>query len=110
MNINELLLTFLKSKMRNAWIENEIIKVYVRKGRHILAGEVRTTLDIAAVSVQEEFSRQGIFKSFLKFAHETNPFQATFVECVHNEILASFLLRNGWTQTEESFFLKKIGS
>lgn len=97
------------------WIDDDDMKVYVRKGRHILqAGKVRVTLDIANVTVEEDKRGKGIFSNFLEKAHEMNPWDATYVECVHNQDLAVFLLKSGWMMVDptltvgaNSFFLMK---
>ena len=97
------------------WIDDDDMKVYVRKGRHILqGGKVRVTLDIANVTVEEDKRGKGIFSNFLEKAHEMNPWDATYVECVHNQDLAVFLLKSGWMMVDptltvgaNSFFLMK---
>lgn len=97
------------------WIDDDDMKVYVRKGRHMLqaGGKIRVTLDIANVTVDEDKRGQGIFSNFLEHAHEMNPWDATYVECVHNQDLAVFLLKSGWMMVEpstmgaNSFFLMK---
>jgi hypothetical protein len=97
------------------WLDDDDMKVYVRKGRHILqGGKIRVTLDIANVTVEEDKRGKGIFSKFLEQAHEMNPWDATYVECVHNQDLAVFLLKSGWMMVDpsltvgaNSFFLMK---
>lgn len=98
------------------WLDDDDMKVYVRKGRHILqaGGKIRVTLDIANVTVEEDKRGKGIFSKFLEQAHEMNSWDATYVECVHNQDLAVFLLKSGWMMVEpslvvgaNSFFLMK---
>ena len=99
------------------WLDDDDMKVYVRKGSHILqvGGKIRATLDIANVTVDEDKRGKGIFSKFLEQAHEMNPWDATYVECVHNKDLAVFLLKSGWMMVEpnvgaylsNSFFLMK---
>jgi len=95
------------------WLDDESMKVYVRKGRHLLkpGGKIQVCLDIASVEVDEEKRGQGIFSDFLNKAHEMNPWDATFVECVHNQDLALFLMKSGWMMVEasipQSFFMMK---
>lgn len=86
------------------WLEDNDMKVYVRKGRHLLQSgdKIRVTLDIANVVVEEDKRGQGIFSKFLEQAHEINPWNATYVECVHNPELAVFLLKSGWMMVEPS--------
>lgn len=102
--------------VRNLWLQDDTMKVYVRKGFHILSQgqRVSVTLDIAAVEVEEEKRGQGYWNEFLTKAHEMNPWDATFIECVHNPRLAASLIRHGWINVPsnmpgriESFFLPK---
>lgn len=61
------------------WLADDKMKVYVRKGRHILSpavGKAQITLDVASVDVLEEFQGQGLFSEFLEKAHEMNPWEA----------------------------------
>jgi hypothetical protein len=92
---------------QSKWLEDNKMRVYVRRGFHNLDGKPRICLDIANVTVFEE--QQGTWTEFAAKAHEMNPWDCTFVECVHNEHLASWLLRSGFTPTEamESFYLPK---
>ena len=115
MTIIEKLSEFIKnadnSGPRNLWIEDENMKVYVRKSRRLLAGKMICALDIATISVDESKQRQGFCTNFLTEAHESNPWDATFVECVLDKNLSSSLIRRGWILKEgeetESFFMPK---
>ena len=114
MNISKRLEEFIKNsqdkRMNNVWIDDENMKAYVRKSYHLIEGKMTPTLDIASIAVDEEKQKQGFCSRFLEDAHEKNPWDATFVECVLNPDLASHLLRNGWLpcQLGESFYkLKK---
>ncbi|MEI8270924.1 MAG: hypothetical protein WCG45_06180 [bacterium] len=114
MNIFEKLKNFIdeskEKRINNSWIDDENMKVYIRKGYHLIEGKMTPTLDIASISVEEEKQNKGFCSQFLEDAHEQNPWDATFVECVLNTNLASHLLRNGWLpcQLGESFYkLKK---
>lgn len=81
----------------NKWIYGDHIKAYVRKGHRMLYGRnILTTLDIASIEVDENKQNQGLFTAFLNKAHELNPWDATYVECVLNPNLAAFLIKNGW--------------
>lgn len=97
-------------RIRNKWIDDENMKVYVRKGYRLINKKMVQTLDIASIAVDEDKRRMGFCSKFLEEAHELNPWDATFVECVLNQNLACHLLRNGWNMKEEenSFYkLKK---
>jgi hypothetical protein len=90
--------------MTNEWLMADDMKVYVRRGYHVCG----FCLDVASVEVYDK--GQGTFTRFLEVAHALNPWDATFVECVHNERLAAFLVRKGFardTADPQSFYLKK---
>lgn len=74
------------------------MEIYVREGYHYINGMKRTTFDIANVEVYHK--RQGIFTQFLKEVEEINPWDAVYVECVHNVLLEAFLLKQGYTWVE----------
>jgi len=112
----EQLADFIKSSedshTNNLWLQDDIMKVYVRKGRHMVyPGKLSTTLDIAAVEVDEDKQSQGHWTAFLDKAHEMNPWEATYVENTLNPILATSLIRHGWMPVPgaypESFFMPK---
>lgn len=92
---------------KNEWIHDAFMKVYVRKAFHRLrTNEILTTLDIASVEVYEEYRNQGLWTEFIHHAHLINPWEATFIECVHNSTLYKSLLRHGWSllPEEKSFY------
>lgn len=103
---------------RSKWLGDDTMKVYVRRANHVVSPKKSmATLDIAAIDVNEDKQNQGLCTAFLKEAHELNPWEATYVECVHNPILASLLMRHGWigvttsdpftAMAPESYFLPK---
>lgn len=111
MVVLEKLADFIKrtedSFIGNEWLSDDKMQVYVRKGHHMIGGKIWECLDIANVEVYKQ--RQGTWTGFIFKAHEMNPWDCTYVECVHNPILASWLLKNGFlpTPTMESFYLPK---
>lgn len=94
---------------QSRWLEDDKMRVYVRRGMHSIEGKPRICLDIANVTVHEE--QQGTWTDFCWKAQEMNPWDCLYVECVHNEHLATWLLRNGFLPTSmtlmESFYLPK---
>ena len=92
---------------QSKWLSDDLMEVYVRRGMHSIEGKQRICLDIANVNVYKQ--QQGTWTDFLWKAHELNPWDCTFVECVHNEHLVASLLRSGFmpTPTMESFYLPK---
>lgn len=115
MSVIESLKEFLSESekliINRKWIDDDDMKVYVRKSRRLLTPDlISVCLDIASVEVEEEKQGKGIFSSFLEKAHEMNPWDATYIECVVNQKLRAFLEREGWTQGKtdtQSFFLLK---
>lgn len=115
MKVIEQLANFITNSdsVRNLWLEDEVMKVYVRKGYHIVfpGSRASVTLDIASVSVNEENQQQGYWTNFLAKAHEMNPWEATFIECVLEPRLAASLLKHGWMNAPgvmgESYFMPK---
>lgn len=96
---------------RVKWLRDDKMQVYVRRGMHIVGGKASVCFDIANVEVYKQ--KQGTWTAFLWQAHEMNPWDCTFVECVLNPILASWLLKNGFSysnEVKESFVLFKKGS
>jgi predicted acetyltransferase len=63
-------------------IEDEFMRVYVRKSTRLLDGAKRTTLDIATVEVDEQHRGKGHFGRFLAYAEIVNPFEALYIESV----------------------------
>lgn len=85
-----------------AWLDFEKMKVYFKVTQQYINGKFYKTLDISSVVTFEEYQNQGVFKEFLKTVEElaTKYNKTVFVECVHNEILASYLEKVGY-QTQE---------
>lgn len=104
MKIIEKLKDFIENDKRNEWLSDGLMNVYVRKGYHFIEGKTKICLDIANVVVYKQ--KQGTWTKFLWEAHKINPWYCTFVECVNNKHLVKWLLKNGFTETNESFYLK----
>jgi hypothetical protein len=109
-----------KRRIYPLWIgqQSNFMQVYVRKSNRYLNRQTLVTLDIATVSIEEEYQKQGYFSEFIKKAHELNPWDATFLENVLYPELVSSLIRKGWKPipdfeesiTSYSFYmLKKEG-
>jgi hypothetical protein len=76
------------------WLQGDYTRVYVRRTRHWLNNEWQQTLDIANITVDEEFMGRGIFKNLIAWLEARK--YAIYVENVLNEQLRGFLLRNGF--------------
>ena len=102
MNTEKQLKLFVQSFSRNQWLRDDCMRVYVRKGLHHLNdGKSHSTLDIASIEILPECRGNGIFKSFLSAAHQLNPFDYVYIECVSNPMMKNYLDRSGWTRVKE---------
>lgn len=63
MNLEEFLQT---PKLRNAWLREPHLSVYVRRGTHYINGMLVQTLDVANASVDESRRGEGVFTAFLE--------------------------------------------
>ena len=95
---------FLFSDLRNTWLDNAEINVYVRKSTRYIkvnSGDsplILPALDIATIVVSPELRRRGVCARFLEVAHEMNPYAITFVEYVVRQYLALHLLKKGYRE------------
>ncbi len=99
-----------KTPFKSKWLSDKLMEVYIRHGRKVLVhGKgIQQTFDIANVTVYKK--SKGTWTNFIGKVHAINPFDATYVECVHNERLASWLIRNNWLRAANcsiSYFLPK---
>lgn len=90
---------FLAHPIRNTWIYEPPIEVYLRKGIHYIAALSKPCLclDIANVEVEHDKQRQGVFKAWLKKAEQLCPFECVYIENVQNPVLHDFLVREGYS-------------
>lgn len=56
---------FIKSDLRNSYIEEDGMSIYVRKSKRIVNKEVLSFIDIANVVVDEEVRCKGFFTRFM---------------------------------------------
>jgi hypothetical protein len=103
MKIREMLAHFIKTATgftANEWLYAEEMMLYVRKGRHYIEGKPCITLDLASFEVYKR--GEGTFTTFVQQAHADNPWEATYVECVHNRRLGKWLERHGFHREPDS--------
>ena len=85
--------------IRNTWIYERDISIYVRRSQRFIDGKVIPCLDIGSVEVIEKHRGIGIFTSFLnrfeEAAKKLN--RAVFVESILEPRLVSFLNRREYT-------------
>ena len=89
---------------RNGWIENDKIKVYVRRTARYLSGVKTDTLEIGAVEVHKgKDRRKGEFKRFLNRFEEAafSEERTVYVENVMDKFLQDFLERQGYKRIGE---------
>ena len=102
---------FLESSQRNAWLENSLLKVYVRKGHHIIENRLVKTLDIAALEVVKR--NRGTGTKLINDFHQMNSFEYTYLENVLTERFTNKLRSLGWHEIPSehgiSSFYKKAG-
>lgn len=104
------------------WLEDEHMKVYVRRGRRILPSfdasatalavfhtrnlestKRATTLELASIDVLENEQGQGRFKAFLAEAERINPWDALYIENVLTQRFESFFVRSGFLPVSDTF-------
>lgn len=59
---------FMESPCRNEWLRLDHMSVYVRKGHHAFDGQLVKTIDIANISVDEDWQNSKVFTRFLEQA------------------------------------------
>lgn len=97
--------TFIASpKIRNTWIRERDINVYVRRSNRIIDGNLVSCLDIASVEVNEKRRGQGMFKSFLNRVEKAaaSMDREVFVESILEPRLLQFLLKRDYTLVPNS--------
>jgi hypothetical protein len=90
---------FLASDRRNCYLEDDSIRVYVRKGDHLVDGKPTRTLDIANVVVPEEKRGRGVFGAFLK--HAEGKGLPVRIENIARPELVVGMVRHGYRTIEE---------
>lgn len=103
---------FLSSPVRNAWLSEPGIEIYVRKANRYVDDNVVPVLDIANVGVDGEQQRRGIFKNWLSKAETlaSGKFGYVVIENVVNAHLPAFLERSGYRAISwlQSSYVKSI--
>lgn len=91
-----LLSKFLQGAQRNAWLYEDALRVYVRKGRRILDGTLVSTLDVASVEAYER--GKGAFTTWLAEAEEEARSHGliVFAESILEPRLIGFFTKRGY--------------
>ncbi|MCT7958857.1 hypothetical protein [Laspinema palackyanum] len=86
--------------LKNRWISDEKIKVYLRLSWRKYNNQVQQFLDIAAIEVDEEYRFQGLGKQFLQFCRSNSPYPVMVENC-DNPHLRNHLQKQGWNLIEQ---------
>lgn len=78
----------------NEWVYGDYTSLYVRRTRRWINGGTVDTLDIANISVDEEFHGMGVFSSLMKYLESRD--YNIYVESVLNDRLGSHLMNSGF--------------
>lgn len=81
-------------RLRNAWLREPRLSVYVRRGIHMIEHEGYRTLDIASIEVDDGFRGQGIFTDFLGRAEAVGV--PVFIENVMDLRFQEFFRNRGY--------------
>ena len=92
---------FLKSFDRNIWISNKDIKIYFRKGVHVVTGrKMHHFIDIASVEVHKP--NHGTFTKTLDAILTRHPDRNFFIESVLNPAVDSVVSKFGFEKQQVS--------
>lgn len=87
-------------RIRNIWIVEKHISVYVRRGVHYINEELKKCFDIANIEVDEDYQGKGIFTKFLgrveQAAKERN--LVVYIENILEPRLVGFFERRGYAR------------
>jgi GNAT superfamily N-acetyltransferase len=94
---------FISLEIRNGWIENDEIRLYLRTGLRRIEGSTVKAVTIASVSVYERRKSRGIFTAILTEIEKiaANAGLSVFVENVLNSRLADFFERRGYGECKD---------
>ena len=83
---------FLNSNLRNTWIGNDSIRIYIRKSKRGYNKEMLDFFDFASIDVAE--TSNGLFTQILKRFEEIYPNMNIFIESVLTDRFASYIKNN----------------
>lgn len=100
--VNAIIL-FANSSRRNEWITVGPVSAYVRNTRRVLNDNVFiATLDIANITISDQYTGVGIGTAIIEQCHQQNPHGATFIESLVNDGWYARLKSNGWIDKQPS--------
>lgn len=87
---------FIKSPLRNKWLETDQAKIFVRKSKRVVKTKLVDALDIASIEFDESIRSKGLFTRILTEFEHLNPFDYLYIENVLNPELGRFLQERGY--------------
>lgn len=91
---------FLKSPSRNQYIQDDHMKIYLRKSVRRINNQFYAFIDIANIEIIDSSKRgKGLFTLFLSTFLSRYPAINIFVECIHNQHLTYKLKQFGFAET-----------
>jgi hypothetical protein len=91
------LFQFLQSPERNMWLENKTVKLYVRKTKRLIEGQMVDFIDLASMSLKDEKDMgQGFFHHFLTRLLKVYPARNFFIENILNDRIPKHLIEFGF--------------
>jgi len=84
--------------LRNTWIKEKDIEVYIRRSVRIIENKMHPCLDIGSVEVKEKKRGRGTFSCFLnRFEEEAKKLnRCVYIESILNPRLIKYLLGKGY--------------
>jgi hypothetical protein len=103
--IKDKVLQFLDKSgvLRNQWIGDDKMEVYLRISRRLYKNQVVQVFDIATIEVDEEYRFQGLTKQFLQFCRANSPYSVRVENC-YNPSLQIHLNNQGWIQVDFDYY------
>ncbi len=95
--MDQIINEFVSGGQRNAWLEDGILSIYVRKSMRYVRGQYINTFDVANIStIPTQYQGQGHFGRFMKKVEMIG--LPVFVESINraNTHLIGILQRNGY--------------
>lgn len=102
---------FLKSDIRNIWVQNDSMKIYIRKSKRYVNNEIFDFFDIASVEVNEEYQGNGFFTYFIKTFLNKYTDKNVYVESIINPAIEHILKKFNFkylTNTEYNVNMYKM--
>jgi len=97
---------FLASGLRNSWLHDDDMSIYVRRGAHRIGDTVKKCFDVANINVDEKKRGRGLFTAWLaqtEIDAKAADMEAVFVESILNARLHLRLLNCGYKEVPNSY-------